>query len=41
MALCILIDHDKLNKKCGILTPVECTGNLMIERLKQAGIKFE
>ena len=41
IALCILNDHKNLNKKAGILTPVECTGDLMIERLKYAGIKFE
>ena len=40
MALCILTDYDKLNKKCGVLTPVECTGRLMIERLENAGINF-
>ena len=28
-------------KKAGIITPVECTGKLMIERLKNAGIEFK
>ena len=41
MALCILNQFDQLNKKSGIRTPVECTGDLMISRLKNAGIKFE
>ena len=41
IALCILNDYDLLNKKSGILTPVECSGGLLINRLKKAGIKFE
>ena len=41
MALCILNQFEQLNKKTGIRTPVECTGDLMISRLKNAGIKFE
>ena len=41
IALCIVNDYDKLNKKAGIITPVECTGKLMIERLKNAGIEFK
>ena len=38
MGLCILTQNNDLLKKNGILTPVECTGNLMIDRLKDAGI---
>jgi len=41
MALCILNQFEQLNKKAGIRTPVECTGDLMISRLKNAGITFE
>ena len=31
----------KLIEKKGIMTPVECTGDLLINRLENAGIKFE
>ena len=41
LALCITNQYELLNKKKGIVTPVECTGELMIDRLKNAGIKFE
>ena len=41
MALCISLDYDKLNANKGVLTPAQCTGYLMIERLKRYGIKFE
>jgi len=41
IALCILLQQDKLIEKKGIMTPVECTGDLLINRLKNAGIKFE
>lgn len=41
IALCIINDYDNLKSKAGIMTPVECTGDLMINRLKNAGIKFE
>ena len=41
IALCILNQFNQLNKQSGIRTPVECTGDLMVKRLKNAGIKFE
>ena len=41
MALCILLENDKLIKKNGFLTPVECSGNLMESRLRNAGITIE
>ena len=41
IALCITNQYELLSKKEGIVTPVECTGELMIDRLKNAGIKFE
>ena len=39
--MCILLQQDKLIEKKGIMTPVECTGDLLINRLENAGIKFE
>ena len=41
MALCILLQKDQLIKDSGILTPVECTGELMLKRLLDAGISIE
>ena len=41
IALCILLQEKELVKNKGILTPVECTGELLIKRLEKAGIKFE
>ena len=41
MALCITFDNDKLNIDRGVITPAQCAGELMIERLKNRGIKFE
>ena len=41
MALCITFDNDKLNVDRGVVTPAQCAGDLMIERLKKRGIKFE
>ena len=41
MALCIIFDNDKLNANKGVITPAQCAGDLMIERLKRSGIKFE
>ena len=38
MALCILLQKDQLLKNKGILSPVECTGNLLVDRLRDAGI---
>ena len=40
MALCITIDKDKLKKCSGFLTPVECTGDLLVKRLRKAGISI-
>ena len=41
MALCIILQSNELINDKGIMTPVECTGNLLIKRLENAGIKFE
>jgi len=40
MALCILLQKDSLIKKEGILTPVECSGDLLKERLINANINI-
>ena len=41
MALCILTQSDQLLKNKGILTPVECSGDLLVDRLRDAGISIE
>ena len=41
MALCILTDTDKLKKQKGILTPIECAGSLITNRLSRAGITID
>ena len=41
IALCIINDFDQLKNTKGILTPIECTGDLLIQRLQKAGIKIE
>ncbi len=41
MALCILTQDNQLLKNKGILTPVQCTGDLLIDRLKNAGISID
>ena len=41
IALCIINDFEKLNEKKGILTPIQCTGDLLINRLKKAGITIK
>lgn len=41
MALCIIINKDKLNAKKGVITPAMCAPDLMIERLKNVGIVFK
>ena len=41
MALCISTQSDQLLETKGILTPVECTGDLLISRLKSAGISID
>ena len=41
MALCILTQDNQLLKNKGILTPVECSGDLLINRLENAGISID
>ena len=41
MALCILTQCDQLLNSKGILTPVECTGDLLLDRLRNAGISID
>ena len=41
MALCILTQGDQLLKNKGVLTPVECTGGLLLDRLRNAGISID
>ena len=41
MALCILTQSNQLLKNKGILTPVECTGSLLVDRLRSAGISID
>ena len=41
MALCIILDYENLDCNKGVITPVQCAGQLMIERLKNSGIKFD
>jgi short subunit dehydrogenase-like uncharacterized protein len=41
MALCILTQRDQLLNSKGILTPVECTGDLLLDRLRNAGISID
>ena len=41
MALCIILNYNQLDCNKGVITPAQCSGGLMIERLKKAGIKFE
>ena len=41
MALCILFENEQLKQKKGILTPVECAGSLITNRLKNAGISID
>ena len=40
MALCITLEKDILQKCSGFLTPVECTGDLLVKRLRKAGISI-
>ena len=40
IALCIILDYDKLRSKSGFLTPVQCTGDLLAKRLSDAGISI-
>ena len=41
MALCILTQDNQLLKNKGILTPVECSGDLLVNRLENAGIRID
>ena len=41
MALCILMEENNLLAKKGILTPVQCSGDLLVNRLKKAGIGID
>ena len=40
-ALCLAHDRDRLPPHTGVITPAIAMGNLLIERLQQAGIRFE
>lgn len=40
-ALCLALDRARLPAHTGVLTPAVAMGNLLIERLQQAGIRFE
>ena len=40
-ALCLAFDGDKLSSPGGILTPAVAMGEVLIERLQKAGIRFE
>jgi len=39
-ALCIINDRDKLLNDRGVLTPMECMGNLLITRLENSGLQI-
>ena len=41
MALTIIIDNKNLLNNRGILTPVECAGDILSKRLVGAGISIE
>ena len=40
MALTIILNPDKLNCDRGVITPAQCAGDIMIERLIESGIKI-
>ncbi|AKT40814.1 saccharopine dehydrogenase family protein [Chondromyces crocatus] len=40
-ALCLAHDRDRLPPHTGVITPAIAMGNLLIDRLQQAGIRFE
>ena len=40
MALCIILDYDNLDCNKGVITPAQCAGDIMIERLIESGIKI-
>jgi short subunit dehydrogenase-like uncharacterized protein len=39
-ALCLVLDRAKLPARIGILTPAEAMGDVLIERLQRAGLRF-
>lgn len=40
-ALCLALDRDRLPVHTGVITPAVAMGDLLIQRLQQAGIRFE
>lgn len=40
-ALCLALDQEKLPEAAGVLTPSTAMGNVLLERLRQAGMIFE
>jgi short subunit dehydrogenase-like uncharacterized protein len=40
-AMCLAFDRDRLPARAGVLTPAAAMGNVLIERLVRAGIRFE
>lgn len=40
-ALCLALDRDRLPARAGVLTPAVAMGEILIDRLQQAGIRFE
>ncbi|MEP7125397.1 MAG: saccharopine dehydrogenase, partial [Byssovorax sp.] len=40
-ALCLAFDGDELSSPGGVLTPAEAMGEILIDRLQKAGIRFE
>jgi short subunit dehydrogenase-like uncharacterized protein len=40
-ALCLVEDRDRLPERTGVLTPAMAMGEVLIERLQRAGIRFE
>ena len=39
-ALCLILDRDRLPERAGALTPAESMGELLIDRLRDKGLKF-
>jgi short subunit dehydrogenase-like uncharacterized protein len=40
-ALCLALDRDRLPETFGVITPATAMGELLIDRLRAAGIRFE
>jgi short subunit dehydrogenase-like uncharacterized protein len=40
-ALCLVEDRDRLPERAGVLTPAMAMGEVLIERLQRAGLRFE